>query len=323
MAGPDNPAKLNLGAVGAGGYNVNTGPIVSQVSSPLVGLRQAYITLRTPVGNGIDWKVGVFDTIIGYESTSSPLDPNYTRSYGYSIEPSTHTGILATYKVGDVLTITGGVADGSNIGTIVQPINGRSAYETQKAYMGAIALTAPDSWGAMKGATLNLGVINSIDSNIYQSQLSSLLGTPITGLNTFGTTSWYAGMVIPTPNSALKFGACFDYLELHNSGMPGNHSDDSTWNVAVYGNFKATDKLSFNVRGEYLDDSDAKLIYGTTAEEITFTTQYQLWANVLSRVEFRWDHVEHGTDFDQTTPTSFSPNKSNAFMLALNLIYQF
>jgi len=26
-------------------------------------------------------EVGVFDTIIGYESTSSPLDPNYTRSY--------------------------------------------------------------------------------------------------------------------------------------------------------------------------------------------------------------------------------------------------
>ena len=51
------------------------------------------------MGNGIDWKVGVFDTIIGYESTSCPLNPNYTRSYGYTIEPTTHTGVLATYKV--------------------------------------------------------------------------------------------------------------------------------------------------------------------------------------------------------------------------------
>jgi len=83
---------------------------VNQVSSPLVGLRQAYITLRMPVGSGIDWKVGVFDTIIGYESTSSPLNPNYTRSYGYSMEPTTHTGVLASYKVGDVLTLTAGVA---------------------------------------------------------------------------------------------------------------------------------------------------------------------------------------------------------------------
>jgi hypothetical protein len=311
VAGPDNPTKLNVGNVAG----VNTGPIVNQVSSPLVGLRQAYVTLRTPVGNGIDWKMGVFDTIIGYESTSSPLNPNYTRSYGYSLEPTTHTGVLASYKVGDCLTLTAGVADGSNIGTLVQPINGRSAYETQKAYMGAIALTAPDSWGAMKGATLNLGVINSVDSNWVGVNISPLL-------NTFGTTSLYAGLMIPTPNSALKFGAAFDYVELHNK-TAANPGCDSSWNVAVYGNLQATDKLSFNARAEYLDDGDAGLIYGTQAEEVTLTAQYNLWANVLSRVELRWDHVEHGQAFDQTTHTSFTPNKSNAFMLAFNVIYQF
>jgi len=324
MAGPDNPAKLNVGTVAG----VNSGPIVNQVSSPLVGLRQAYVTLRTPVGNGIDWKMGVFDTIIGYESTSSPLDPNYTRSYGYSIEPSTHTGVLASYKVGDSLTLTAGVADGSNIGTLVQPINGRAALETQKAYMGAIALTAPDSWGALKGATLNLGIINSVDSNVLGGTTVPLLGGTFgaLGLNTFGTTSWYAGLMIPTPNSALKFGASFDYLELHNKSAT-NPNDDSSWNVAVYANLQATDKLSFNARAEYLDDT-AGLIYGgygPQAEEITFTTQYQLWANVLSRVEFRWDHVEHGTPFDGSngTNTAGDPYHANAFMLAFNLIYQF
>jgi Putative beta-barrel porin-2, OmpL-like. bbp2 len=314
MAGPDNPTALNVGTVAG----VNSGPIVKQVSSPLVGIRQAYVTVRTPIGNGIDWKLGVFDTIIGYESTSSPLDPNYTRSYGYSIEPTTHTGLLASYKFGDCLTITGGVADSSNVGTIVQPINGRAAYETQKAVMGAIALTAPDSWGALKGATLNLGVVNSADSDFVGG-----LGLGITGLNTFGTTSWYAGLMIPTPNSKLKFGTSFDYLELHNSSA-ANKSDDSTWTVAVYGNLQATDKLSFNARAEYLDDS-AGLIYGgygPQAEEFTFTTQYQLWANVLSRVELRWDHVEHGTPFDASTTTG-SPVHANAFMVALNLIYQF
>lgn len=312
VAGPDNPTKLNVGTIGP----VNTGPIVSQISSPLVGLRQAYVTLRTPVGNGIDWKFGVFDTIIGYESTSSPLNPNYTRSFGYSIEPTTHTGLLASYKVGDVLTITAGVANGSNIGTLVQPINGRSVYETQKAFMGAIALTAPDSWGALKGATLNLGVVNSTDSN--------WVGANITGLlNTFGTTSWYAGLMIPTPNSALKFGSSFDYLELHNGNqVAGNPTDDSTWNVAVYGNLQATDKLSFNLRAEYLEDSSGKLICGTQAEEVTLTAQYNLWANVLSRVEVRWDHVERGNAFDNNLVYG-APSKSNAFMLAFNVIYQF
>ena len=129
-------------------------------------------------------------------------------------------------------------------------------------------------------------------------------------------------MVLPTPNSALKFGACFDYLELHNKGA-GNSRCDSTWNVAVYGNLQATDKLSFNARAEYLDDGDAGLIYGTQAEEVTLTARYDLWANVVSRVEFRWDHVEHGSAFNQTTHDSFGPNMSNAFMLAFNVIYQF
>ena len=72
-------------------------------------IRQAYLALRTPMGNSaIDWKVGVFDTIIGYESTSDPANPNYTRSYGYSIEPTTQTGILGTFKVNDMIHGSGG-----------------------------------------------------------------------------------------------------------------------------------------------------------------------------------------------------------------------
>jgi len=61
-------------------------------------IRQAYISLRVPIGNGLDWKIGVFDTIIGYESVESPANPNYTRSFGHTIEPQTHTGILASYR---------------------------------------------------------------------------------------------------------------------------------------------------------------------------------------------------------------------------------
>ena len=82
----------------------------------MVVLPQAYLTLRTPVGNGIDWKIGVWDTIVGYESLNDPPNPNYTRSYAYQIEPTTHTGILGTYKVSDMVTVQAGVADSSNLG---------------------------------------------------------------------------------------------------------------------------------------------------------------------------------------------------------------
>jgi hypothetical protein len=54
----------------------------------VVGIRQAYVALRTPVGNGIDWKMGAFDGVTGYESNTGYLNPNYTRSYGYMMNPA-------------------------------------------------------------------------------------------------------------------------------------------------------------------------------------------------------------------------------------------
>jgi hypothetical protein len=271
----------------------------------LGSLRQAYIALRTPVGNsGIDWKVGVFDTIIGYESNSDPLNPNYTRSYGYTIEPTTHTGVLATFKANDMISFSAGVANTWSEGPILTATG--TTYESQKTYMGAIALTAPDSAGFMKGATLNAGIINACDS---------------TKNGAGSKTSWYAGVTVPTPITALKVGASYDYLDNHSGG-------GEAWVGALYGSFQANDKLSFNLRGEYLQD-DAGILYSfnspgvrrNTAEEVTATVQYQLWANVLSRVEFRWDHVEHGNSFGANA--AGNAFRDNDFLLALNLIYQF
>jgi putative OmpL-like beta-barrel porin-2 len=293
-------------------------PLPPGIGASTVPIRQAYITLRTPVGNGIDWKIGVWDTIIGYESTSDPLNPNYTRSYGYTIEPTTHTGILATYKINDMVTVQAGIADGSNAGLqTTSAVNGTSAIESQKAYMGDIQFTAPDSAGFMKGATLTVGAIDTA-------------GNGTTGP---GATSLYAGMTLPTPVTALKLGWAFDYLDIHNGGAPGNSSDDSEWVVGVYGSFQATDKLSLNIRGEYLSSNGSGLYDvqtgpvnlqnpDNTAAEFTATVQYNLWVNVISRLEFRWDHAEHGNFFGANSATG-AANRSNDVLLALNLIYQF
>jgi hypothetical protein len=299
----------------AAGYHVELqlGP-----DAPVGPVRQAYIMLRTPVGNsGIDWKVGMFDTIIGYESSSSPLDPNYTRSYGYTIEPTTHTGVLATYKVADWLTVQAGIANTSNVGGAFAG-NGRATFETQKTYMGTLALTAPDSWGWAKGGVLSLGLIHAVDSSLAA-------GT---------RDNYYAGVSIPTPLADLKFGAAFDYFQVDNASVI-NSGADSSYAIGVYGNYKATDKLSFSARGEYFNDGAKSLgIYAgnifpsyaaqASVEEVTLTTTYNLWANVISRVEFRWDHAETGTPYGANNiPGNGNPNHGNSFMVAANLIYQF
>lgn len=281
----------------ASGYHVEfqAGPDAVGQNTGIGGLTQAYITLRTPVGNGIDWKIGEFDTIVGYESLNDPSNPNFTRSYAYQIEPTTHTGILGTYKVSDMVTVQAGVANDSNVAGVASGFNTRASLESQKAYMGDVSLTAPDSWGWVKGGTLYVGAINSDNT-----------GAP-------GSTSLYVGTTMPTPMAALKFGGSFDYLDYHNAGA-GNSSDDSQYDIAVYSTYQASDKLSLNFRGEYLNNSQVGF---SNAEEFTATASYALWANVLSRIEFRWDHLESAGVYGA------SGTNHNNFMLAANLIYQF
>ena len=47
--------------------------------------------------------------------------------------------------------------------------------------------------------------------------------------------------------------------------------------------------------------------------------QYDLWKNVLTRAEFRWDHAMNGGDPWGSSPSSLD----NEFMVALNIIYKF
>jgi hypothetical protein len=97
--------------------------------------------------------------------------------------------------------------------------------------------------------------------------------------------------------------------------------------LGLYANFQANDKLSFNGRVERLEDNNAGFTAGSAVDELTLTAQYQLWANVLSRVEFRVDHSEGRVAYD-SSPLGSNYNggaaiHNNAFLLALNLIYQF
>jgi len=275
-------------------------------------LRQAYITLRTPVGNGIDWKVGLFDNIIGYEGNTDGANPNYTRSLGYYTEPTTYLGTYGTYKINSVITVQAGVA---NSYTAVD--NAQST--TAKSYLAAISLTAPSSWGWLNGASLNLGVNADFDGN-FKGNFNNP-NAPIATANWYNGNSvenYYAGLQLPTPISALSFGAAFDYNVYANAYSTINAQDDSEWITGVYSTYKFTDKLSLNLRGEFAKDDEIN----NQEEEVTATVQYNLWANVLSRAEFRWDHVAHRGSLNDNEFGSEGQN-ANAYLLALNLIYQF
>ena len=276
-------------------------------------IRQAYVALRMPIGNGLDWKIGVFDTIIGYESIESGNNPNYSRSYGHSIEPQTHTGLLATYRFNDMVSVAAGIANtkGPIINARAHGEDGKA--ESAKTYMASIALTAPTDWGWAAGSTLYGGVVHGFDDNEHS--YSDVDGN---------STSYYAGGTLATPVAGLKVGGSFDYLHVANSG-----SYDYAWAVAAYASYQATEKLSVHGRAEYFKDKYDYLgvnYSGDSAKVLAFTAtvQYDLWKNVISRLEFRWDHAATGNNaFGSSTTESGSPNRKDAFMVAANVIYKF
>ena len=331
----------------AAGYRVDLwmGPDANTLNTVSTGLhgdfaiRQAYVALRTPVGNGIDWKIGVFDSIIGYESIESGNNPNYTRSYGHSIEPQTQTGILATYRFSDMISASAGVAN--TMGPVINsrdfaPVQGANAYpESYKTYMGSVAITAPDSLGFLAGSTLYGGVVNGYNNDI----VGNAQGFAAPNLNA------YVGGTIATPVTGLRLGAAWDLMNVNtkpNSGaLAGVQTKGDIWTIAGYASYQVTEKLSVHGRFEYANgdvDKPGGFVRGTIPPgtlagdlldngiyAVTATIQYDLWKNVISRVEFRWDHAEHGLEFGGTTPGAgpTGANRANAFLLAANIIYKF
>jgi hypothetical protein len=280
-------------------------------------IKQAYVALRLPVANGIDLKLGVFDTPIGYESLNAGDNPNYTRSWGNTIEPTEHTGLLATYRFNESISISGGIAN-----TTDQIINGRvgtaPGWEDQslKTYMAALALTAPESMGFLKGATLYGGLING----------------RATGGASPDKTWFYVGAALPTPIEGLAIGIAWDHVYIpNNAGISAQDTDA----IAGYVDFRATEKLTVHGRIDYIHvggdglGTGGDIITGGTAFApgdqfitTTLTLEYLLWKNVISRVDFRWDYdlgVNGGGHFGGFP----AGGEEDDFLLALNVIYKF
>jgi hypothetical protein len=306
--------------------NLGTGPSNNGVNTSNFAIKNAYVDLRAPIGNGLDIKVGVFDTIIGYEVFDSVSNPNWSRSYGFALEPTQHTGVLLSYKFADWLSAAAGVAD-----TTFGPINDRGsragvpAAESIKAYMGSVTITAPDSTGFLGGSVLYAGIVNGLNG-------ATVFGTANT--ESEKTTSLYAGATIKLPITGLSAGVAYDYrTDFAAAGLPAN-TENKAYALAGYLSWAPKDsKFKINDRIDYTN-ADPGTWYAPGAPynggssntdnrqhllSNTLTLDYSLWENVVTRGEFRWDHSLTG---DQPYGGNDNPMK-NAFILAANIIYKF
>lgn len=278
------------------------------------GVKQAYVALQAPVGNGLTAKIGVIDTIIGYEVFESGNNPNYSRSYGYYIEPTQHTGLLLSYQATDWLALNAGIADAWN--ARINAPGGEPGLQKDfglQTYMGSVALTAPESLGFLKGATLYAGIVHGLSSADVGD------GDPRTSL--------YGGLTVPTPLTGLGVGVAYDYRFTERSRIAADNAKEYATAIAGYVTYALTEQLKLGVRGEYATGSAGSWATrpagGPNNEELfglTTSLDYSLWANVLTRLEFRWD-----TDLSQGAKAFGSVNEpsASAYVLGVNVLYKF
>lgn len=310
----EKPADLSDGW-GAGykvdllfGPDANTYATQSNGNMADFAVKQAYVDLKAPLANGLEFKVGVWDTILGYEVFETPLNPNFTRSYGYTIEPATFTGILAIYNLTELISVAGGVAN-----TLSSTINSRAfpiRAESYKAYLADVSLAAPASWGWLGGSTLYGAVVNGFNPV-----------SAATGAKPADQTSVYAGSTVNTPLKALKLGVAYDYAGVSQQTISGSGYANA---VGLYTLYQVTDKLTFNTRTEWFTQSKGNAIAGLPSKvlSLTGTLQYDLWKNVVSRLEFRWDHSADGSlAYGGTVPGAAT--RKNAYEIIANIIYKF
>ena len=299
------------------GYKFETmfGPDANVMPGALtsgVAIKQAYAALRAPIGNGIDFKVGQFDPIVGYEVTDSYANPNFSRSLGFNnLEPFGHTGILASYQVNDIIGVSGGVANGDSgfglnggsltasgfaSGQVGGSMRGLLA-ESARVYMGSVVVKAPESTGWLAGSSLYVGAVNG-DANGAKNDPTLL----------------YVGVSLATPIKELSLGASADLL--FNAGVGGQSYANA---YAFYTGYQITEKLKANNRFEYATSGYGAFLPGRAEDKMigeTFTLDYALWANVLTRGEFRWDRsVDGGANpFD---------GQKNDLSLTASVVYKF
>ena len=293
--------------------------VLNNGNSTDFALNEAYISMRAPVGNGLDFQAGQFGTWAGYESFDGYKNANYSRSYGFLIEPSAHVGVTAKYTFASWLSAGVGVGNSYS-----KAIDATGPDYTDKTYLGRLDFTAPESAGFLKDTKLTLvwtGGRQDVTAAAagFTPGVFDAAGRVVNG----NVETYYAGLTIPTPIKQVTVGAAWDYRDAN---------DYFAHALAGYINWSVTDKFKLNGRIDWADGSNDSIyspaLTGNTKanDELlsaTLTADYSLWANVITRAEFRWDHSLNSVAPFNSVGTGTVGDERNAMTVALNVIYKF
>jgi len=300
MIGEDANYLINRSATN----NINN----NNQNSNALFLEQAYVSIRAPVGNGWDFKVGKFVSILGYEVIERPANMNTTYGLLWQQMPLYYTGVLSSYKFDDYLDGKLGVVNGSNTDNNTTTSNNSDGC----AVLAALNVTAP---GGNANWSNNFQYSSNSENNTSQNVNANT--TPIAVMSgssnsqgdcyTFIYNSW--GNWAPKfANDKLLF--AFNTLLLTSGGngtstitYPGYGSVTANANYTSYGagayaKYQFNDWFSLASRGEYFGVSSQTR--NVDLWEYTLTAGFNVIDNLLIRAEYRLDWGNNSVNNFQT-----------------------
>ncbi len=233
---------------------------------------------------------GKYVTLAGAEVIKSPANFNASRSilFGFAI-PFTHTGVRASYAVGDKLTLVAGVNNGWDVFK-------DSASEARK--------------------TLELGLSATPITPLTIAAVT-YVGKEPGAAGVAGTRTLYDVVATFTVSQALSFAINYDNASQEDAVTVGTKAEWS--GVAGYVNFKFSDQWRIALRGETFEDTHGfRTGVVQTWDETTLTVAYMPSANVELRGEVRADKSDQAS-FQQTD----GPAEDSQNSVGLQAIYKF
>jgi len=220
------------------------------------------------VADGLDLTIGQFGTVVGRETYNHTTNKFYTHSWGFTIEPTHHTGLLAAYNVGDVI-IAAGIAN-----TTGPETNGAGAGSgSSKTFLGSLSYTFA-SEGFLNGTKLYYGLVTG----------------NATGTSGDNDDYHYASIDLPELVTNLSIAVAWDHVE------SGTASTADSNVVGLYLGYQMGD-TTLNARYEMGNTNTGSGNWDDNAdgiESITVGVEHPLFDGVRTRVEFRNDDKDGG-----------------------------
>jgi hypothetical protein len=262
----------------------------------LEALREAFVDLNVPIGDGLIIKAGQLISLLNFESgDGGAANPNFSQGFQWFFTGNgPGAGVQADYQVTDWMNMKARVQNGIYAGAVDN--------NDAKAFLGSIGLTPTDkAW------------VNLIGFVSEESPTLNVAGGSILAGHKFG--------------SKFNTGLELDYFNFE----AANGDDSVLWSAGAWLWYDFTTKVGAALRAEYLDDGDGAGLKGIglpgrpnsailssdadgAITSIALTLNLRPTPSIKIQPELRYDHTSYEGGFD---------GEEDRFVIGAGITYSF